>query len=411
MILYCANCGDALLFNPSLGKMECLSCGALFDANEASTEYTENDTATNPTTERLCKPDVSSKETTDKLVTPNTEGETMECNIYSCTACGAELMINGVESSTFCAYCGQPTIVFNRVSSEAKPKYIIPFSITKEQAVAAIRNRFKKGLVIPNEIKHFDIERVRGIYIPFWLYDIHYHDSQYLKGTVGSGKSKRTKYFFREAECNFKRLTLDSSKQLSDESSQRLEPYDTFAVQPFDIGYLSGFYADRYDMSKKNTESLALSRAKLLFDNQVKSTVRASNVQIIKCNPKRTIKNVDYALFPAWFLTFRYKDQPHTILVNGQTGKVVGAVPFHKGKVTGIYLAISAGLSFISSLFAISYLSGDPEEPGKMIALMIMLSVFCFITGKAIFGKIKKNIGLTTAKDMNRFVKNRQEGI
>ena len=45
----------------------------------------------------------------------------MECNIYKCTTCGAEVTINDAEAATFCAYCGQPTIVYSRVSSWAKP--------------------------------------------------------------------------------------------------------------------------------------------------------------------------------------------------------------------------------------------------------------------------------------------------
>ena len=146
MILFCANCGKALVYNPEKRKMECPSCGSLYEA--------------------------------DQIPEPETE-DTMECNIYTCTACGAELAVNGVESSTFCAYCGQPTIVFSRVSSEIKPNYILPFSITKEQAVASIRNQLKKGFFISNEIKNFSVERVRGIYIPYWLFDIHYADSQY----------------------------------------------------------------------------------------------------------------------------------------------------------------------------------------------------------------------------------------
>ena len=210
MILYCANCGKALVYNPAKNKMECPSCGSLFDAER----------------------------------TPEPE-DTMECNIYTCTACGAELAINGVESSTFCAYCGQPTIIFSRVSSEIKPKYILPFSVTKDQAVIAIRQKLKKGFFISNEIKNFDVERVRGIYIPYWLFDIHYEDKVYLSGTKGSGDNEHDVFFYREADCNFKQLTLDASGKLADESSQRLEPYDTHALQPFDISYLSGFYADR----------------------------------------------------------------------------------------------------------------------------------------------------------------------
>lgn len=396
MILYCENCGDALYFNPSKGKMECLSCGSLYDTEQSHTAET---------TDKLSS---TWRETSD---TPQGESETMECNIYTCTACGAELAVNGVESSTFCAYCGQPTIVFSRVSLEVKPKYIIPFSVTKEKAVTIIRQRLKKGIFVPKEIKNFDIERVRGIYIPFWLFDIYYADKQYLRGTVGSGKSQRTKYYYREADCNFTNLTLDASRQLNDETSQRLEPYDTHALQSFDIGYLSGFYADRYDMSTEQLQSLAILRAEALFNQEVKHTINAKAIEILKNSPTYQIQNTEYALFPAWFLTFRYQAQPYTILVNGQTGKIIGAVPYDKPQVTACFIVIGCIASVISSVYMYTVCIGADDNVGKFFGAVFILSVAMIFLGRHTFKKVKKSIALTRARETNTFVKNRQEGM
>lgn len=394
MILYCENCGDALYFNPSKGKMECFSCGNLYDAEQSQTVET---------TEKLSSPGGVSG-------TSQLTNETMECNIYTCTACGAELAVNGVESSTFCAYCGQPTIVFSRVSSEAKPKYIIPFSVTKEQAINTIRKRLNKGFFIPEEIKNFDIERVRGIYIPFWLFDIYYSDQQYLSGTVGSGKYKRTKYFYREAECDFSNLTLDASKQLNDESSQRLEPYNTHDLQPFDIGYLSGFYADRYDMSDKMLNNLAINRAKQLFDKEVEKSINAKNISILKNNPYCKIGNTTYALFPAWFLTFRYQAQPYTILVNGQTGKIIGGVPYDKPKTTVVFIIIGVIFSIFASIIIYTFMTNGDEWYKQIVSTILFSSVF-WLLGSMSFRRVKKSVTLTQEKATNTFVKNRQEGM
>lgn len=395
MILYCENCGDALYFNPSKGKMECLSCGNLYDAEQSQMVAT---------TEKLSSPGGVSGAS-------QSANETMECNIYTCTACGAELAVNGVESSTFCAYCGQPTIVFSRVSSEAKPKYIIPFSVTKEQAITTIRQRLKKGAFVPKEIKSFDIERVRGIYIPFWLFNIHYADKQYLRGTVGSGKHKKTKYYYREADCNFTNLTLDASRQLNDETSQRLEPYDTHALQSFDIGYLSGFYADRYDMSDEQLQTLALFRAKALFNQEVERTINASSIELLKSAPTYQIHNTEYALFPAWFLTFRYQAQPYTILVNGQTGKVIGAVPYDKPKVTIWFIVIGCIASIISSFLTCGLFLRDGGELDKSIGMILIFIGTMVFLGFLSFRNVKKSVALTRAKETNTFVKERQEGM
>ena len=263
---------------------------------------------------------------------------------------------------------------------------------------------------IPKDIKNFDIERVRGIYIPFWLFSIRYADKQYLRGTVGSGKHKKTKYYYREADCDFTNLTLDASKQLNDETSQRLEPYDTHALQSFDIGYLSGFYADRYDMSDEQLQTLALLRAKTLFDQEVKGTIHASNIEILRNAPTYQIHNTEYALFPAWFLTFRYQTQPYTILVNGQTGKVIGAVPYDKPKVTIWFIVIGCIVSIISSFLLYGMLSAG-KEIDETLGMVLVFAGTMFLLGSLLFRKVKKSVALTRAKETNTFVKERQEGM
>lgn len=388
MIFDCPACASALIYNPTLGKMECLSCGNAYDMTNFDDKKE---------TQELKRKELSLDE------------DMVEYNIYSCTACGAEIAVNGVESSTFCSYCGQPTIVFSRVSSSRKPKYIIPFEVTKEQAVASIRKRLSEGFFVPKEIQNFEIERVRGIYIPFWLYDIDYSDRQYLSGEVKSGKNTVTKYFFREAECSLHNLTLDASRQLNDESSQRLEPYNTFSLKEFDIGYLSGFYADCYDMDTDQLDELAVSRTKDLFDKEVEKTIQASSIKILKNDPEYHITNTEYALFPAWFLTFRYDNTPYTILVNGQSRKVVGAVPFDKPKVNVCFWLLGILSSLVTAGITYGLLLSESDEKGKIVMMLIFMAIFMFAVGLQKFSDIRKSIGLSKSSATNHYVKDRQE--
>lgn len=397
MIYECPNCVAALIYNPSSGKLDCLSCGSSFSVNQFEEKEKKAVAAQAAHEEKIQNLSVE-------------DDDMMECNIYSCTACGAELAVNGVESSTFCSYCGQPTIVFSRVSSTKKPKYIIPFAVSKNQAVTTIRKHLSSGFFVPKEIQNFEIERVRGIYVPFWLYDIDYSDEQYLSGKVKSGKSTVTKYYFRSAKTTFRDLTLDASKQLSDESSQRLEPYHTQRVKEFDTGYLSGFYADCFDMSSEQLKSLAVSRSMRMFNEQVAKSVKASDVTIIQNDPKVNVTKAEYAMFPAWFLTFRYNDEPYTILVNGQTGKVVGAVPYNKTKVNAIFWLIGALASFFLTFVAFAMLNAEDEDVLEMIMYACVGGFVMWSTGVTKLRKVKRSIELSRSSKMNHFVKDRQEG-
>lgn len=429
MICKCPKCDGALEYNPAYDKMECPYCGSAFTTHEVMAHQRLQDNAVKmqPASANNeagngweANPYAQQTENANGAVPQNgaqntgTIGQnTMECNIYTCTACGAELAVNGVEASTFCAYCGQPTIVFSRVSQELMPKWVLPFRIQKDQAVNGIREKLNKGIFVPREIKNFEVEKVRGIYVPYFLFDVYYYDWQRLRGTVGSGKHKRTKYFVREAECDFRRITCDASKQLNDESSQRLEPFDLRCIKPFEPGYLSGFYSDRYDLDDKQLTGVAVGRTKMMFDKEVAKSVNASDVRIVENNPKFQIKNAEYALLPAWFLTFRYKNEPYTMLVNGQTGKVVGAVPFDKAKLVSMFVVLAVISSIIFTILANFFFGGfvdlDGESTGDLIAIIGAVGFFFYATGIGAFRSVTKNIALTKASRTAKFVRERQD--
>lgn len=203
------------------------------------------------------------------------DSEYMESKVYTCTACGAELMINNVETSTFCAYCGQPTIVFNRVSKCRRPRYIIPFSVTKDQALSIIRQNLSKGDYVPDEVKNFKVEMLRGIYIPFWLFDIRMRQRLLIRGQVGTG-----------------------------------------------------------DDAMEKVDSTAVSRASNMLSYEIRKSVRATEKTVEKKEEIHQVSDRAYALLPAWFLVFKNDNQFYTLMVNGQTGKMIGAVPSDKSKVS-----------------------------------------------------------------------------
>lgn len=395
MEIKCPNCVAALVFDATSGKMQCKYCGSFFTMADIEDQMKEAEEAQ------------SEKETEN-----DKETDTMQCNIYACTSCGAELAVNGVETSTFCAYCGQPTIVFSRVSETLKPEVIIPFAIQKQQAVNAIRSRFNRGYFIPKEVKEFEVDRVRGIYIPYWLFDSYYYDRQLIKGTVGSGKSSRTKYFMREADCQFSKVSLDASANLSDDSSQRLEPYDMRGLREFEIGYMSGYYSDRYDRSKEDLRGLAAQRTKELFDGQMMESCNARSKSVVVSNPQIQIQKETYAMLPAWFMTFRYKENPYTMLVNGQTGKVVGAVPYDSVKVKTAAIAIFLLTLIISIPLGIAFCTAaffDGESLLKMFVGAICLMGVMVSVGFGNLKKLRRSETLTASQKMNRYAHERQE--
>lgn len=423
MIYRCPRCNGALEYNPISDEMECAHCGSGYTMQEISTNQRPEDYYTqqqpvswgNPQTTTAAWGSESAYSQTHAVEIPEepniyAEPETMECRVYTCTSCGAELLVNDTEVSTYCAYCGQPTIVFSRVSNELTPKYILPFKITKEQALSNIRDKFGKGFLIPDEIKNFNVEKMRGIYVPYFLFDAYYYDRQKVSYSEGVGDKKKTKIIDFEAECEFTKLSCDASVRLNDESTQRLEPYCLDELKPFDAGYMSGFYADRYDLTARQLTNAAVRRCKDLFLQQMRKEVRDSNAAVLKSNPRHEIRGSEYALLPVWFMTFRYKNEPYTMLVNGQTGKVVGAVPYNKKKATVLFVIVAVLASSILAGLGCFLHFGLQVELTVFVAILVLGLIF-YLIGISLISVYKKNMKLTKLVKTAKFVGERQDDI
>lgn len=339
---------------------------------------------------------------------------TIQMKIMHCNACGAELAVNGVETSSFCVYCGQATVVMDRVEDYLQPDYIMPFKITKEQAEQIIRSRISEGFFIPDGIKNFEIDKLRGIYIPFWLFDMYYGDDQYWKYTVKKGKSTVTRYSHRTGDCYFNKMTLDASKNFNDDSSQRLEPYHMEDLLEFDPAYLSGFYSDRFDVGTDDLVTLAYNRAKEMFDESVKKTLHHQGAKQVYSIPLRQVTKREYALLPVWFLTFRYEEKPYTILVNGQTGKMVGAVPYVKTKAYSIFAVLTV-VFCVAFAFLGAYLTPgvlDSDEGRIVGGYFSIVGLAIYSTWSIAIKKYRallKSIGLTQSGTTSKFVRERAD--
>ena len=404
MATLCKNCSHALVFDPETQKLECSYCGSSFSAEEVESES------------KKYRQDLQA-ESMDTIY-GETDGKYMDCYVYTCAECGGEIIINGSESSTNCIYCGNPNVVFSRIARQKCPDYILPFSISKDKAVSMVRERLKKGIFVPRKIKKIKIDCVRGIYLPYWLVNAEFSGAVVLSGQVNEGKHTRTYYFGRAGDMNVKNLPIDASKMVSDESTARLEPFSMSLLKPFDEDYLAGFYSNVTDITYSDLRSSALTRAKEYFEDEAIHDCVVENPKIIRSNPSIKLNNdLIYAMLPAWFISFKYKKKHHTILINGDTGKVVCGIPWNKilfySLLIGLGILITAAAFFVFRYTLPFFLaaggsSRSSSNRGKLIAFLIAGIIALFTTGIRKVVKVIKNIKLTQDRDTFNFMKKRQ---
>ena len=72
---------------------------------------------------------------------------------YGCPSCGAELICEESTAATSCPYCGNPTVVPGQFSGALRPDFIVPFKLSKEDAVKALKSHYKGKFFLPNAFK------------------------------------------------------------------------------------------------------------------------------------------------------------------------------------------------------------------------------------------------------------------
>lgn len=407
MATLCKNCGGSLVFKPEKNKMFCKMCGTYFSVSDIDIKDRE-----------ILE---TQKAVSAQKIYGSNDADLMDCNIYTCNHCGGEIIINNTEVSTYCIYCGNPAVVFSRVAKQRRPEAILPFSVSREDAIDIMRMRLKNAFFVPKEIKEFEPDAVRGIYIPYWIVNASHHNASFLSGQVKQGKNYVTRYYERVGECYFKNLTLDASKALSDFISEKLEPFDLTALKPFDENYLAGFYSDMNDLSEQEIVNSANRRCDEMFREEVVRDIPASSVKVLDSAPYTQL-NADkiYAMLPAWFITIEYNGSPLTILINGDTGKLVGTFPFDKKKfitLTSIQ-AVLMSVVFIALSFAfikVLTFNFSRHHGGDLASDMMRIFMYIFVAVGAVLTsvinrirKFRNNLRLTMSRQTLKYVKRRQ---
>ncbi len=352
-MIVCPNCGMNLKFNIPLQELYCDSCNSHFN------------------------PYVFDNKTTDGIETVKEDGE-YETTVFTCPQCGGEIESTDTDITGFCSFCGAATIFYTRLAKEKKPDFILPFTQTKEQCKMAFQARAKKNLYAPKEYRDPQyIDGFRGIYMPYWSYDVDQRGPSILRGekTHRSGDYIIHEHYDLKGDLDtfYHGIAYDASSSFSDDISEAIAPYDVKKKQPFTAGFLSGFYADTADVPSEiyTKDALNFSNANTL--SELKKVPEFAGYSI-KDEPTRThfgttLARVEKTLFPVWFLSFRNGDRVAYAAVNGQTGKVCADLPISMGR----FYAGAGILIVLAFLFLNMVLTLTPRA-STVLALIISIA-------------------------------------
>ena len=344
----CPNCNASINYNPKDKNWVCEYCGGKFTLEELKNNE-ENFNKTNVNNSKELKKDKKENE------------DIQEMDVYHCEDCGAEIIADKNTSATFCVYCKNTAILKSRLSDKFSPSKIIPFSKTKDDAIEAFKNVGKGKFLMPKEFSNpQNIKELSGIYIPFWLY------SCKMKGNVrGKGTKVITwstyDYIYtktdtysvsRGGEYVFDNIPVDGSARFNDAIMNSIEPFNYDELVDFSYSYLSGFLSEKYDVEQNEAKKITIERAKNSTIDDLTSKARSHYNTFIANNKDTEIleENIEYVLLPVWMVNIKYNEKMYTFAMNGETGKMIGDIPYSKKKLLIFLLILFLVLFGITAL-------------------------------------------------------------
>lgn len=336
----CPNCTATLTFNPSNQRWDCEYCKSSFELKDLKLNKENFLRANNKPLKDL--------------------------DVYTCKNCGAEIMADVNTTATFCVYCKSTAIIKNRLTDAYEPTAIIPFKKTKEEAITAFKNIGIRKIFMPKKFSdEKNIQEMRGIYIPFWLFD--FECSGELTGTAtkvtrwSNYDYRYTKTDFYQVErrgtFSFDNIPVDGSKNFNDAIMNSIEPFDYKELQKFNYSYLSGFYAEKYDLDDNEVVKDASIRALSTVQDILSRELYGYTSKSTSSTNKITKQNSQYVLFPVWMLNIKYKGEIRPFAMNGQTGKMIGDIPIDYKKLV-IFTIILFGAIFLLGVLAFTLIGG-----------------------------------------------------
>lgn len=325
----CPACGGAIGFDTKLQKMKCSYCDSEFEV------------------ESLKAYDAQLKEDQVDVMDWETpiEDEWADANdelkMYGCKSCGGELMVDANTTATACPYCDNPIVLMDQLNRGIKPQLIIPFKLDKEKAKANLLNHLKDKKFLPKIFKDKNhIDEIKGVYVPFWIFDTESQASYRYEGIKEENYSdnhfdyikKRHYSIIREGSFTFEGVPVDGSSIVDDTLMEAIEPFDLKEATEFQTAYLAGYFADKYDVSKEETVDRANQRIKRSIEDEIAQSLRLYDETDEKSGHVHLHNGkARYVLYPVWFLNTTWQNEKYRFAMNGQTGKFVGDLPVDKG--------------------------------------------------------------------------------
>ena len=277
--------------------------------------------------------------------------------------------------SDSCAFCATPLV--DGSERQERIDRVAPFEVKRPVAAGLLAEHLQRAWFLPNDLKAATRpDSLHGVLIPFWSYDatarsrytaeqgIYWYRTETYTTTVNGKRVTRTRTvretdWHRSSGSHVKTYVdhlVSGSRGLAEAEAKELEPFEPDRAVPFRPDLLAGWVAESPTVPRSEAHEVA-SRELAEEENRAIADFLPGDVtRDVENETSMEISDLELLMLPVWIGTWRWKDEPLRLLVNAQTGEVVGDLPTSWLKVS-LFVAVVLAVLGVLGLMAVVVLA------------------------------------------------------
>jgi hypothetical protein len=347
----CAACGAQAEWNPGRQLLTCPFCGtsAPFKLDAATGAIEELD---------LVK---ALRELPDEQ-----RGWAAEKRTVQCQSCKAVSVFDPGRVGQNCDFCGSPSLVdYQEIKAPIRPQSLLPFKVTEGQVREQIRRWYASKWLAPGKLtSRALVDRVHGLYIPYWTFDAHavcpwtaeaghyYYTSETYRDNKGRRQTRQVRHVRWEPAAGEVRHFFDDqpipgTQGVSHALLAAVEPFPTQELVPYDTAYVSGFVVEHYQVVLLDAAQSSLEAMERRLYEMCAAQVPGDTHRNLQIRPTFSGRTFKHILVPVWLLTYNFNSKVYQVVVNGYTGRMAGDYPKSVWKILLLVLVAIVVLAII----------------------------------------------------------------
>ena len=351
----CPSCGAQTAFAPGTTVLRCPTCGA--EQQIAGTDRTVEEHSYDAWAQ-----------------VPEKPVATIGAQVLTCRGCGATTETDVLAGT--CQFCGGVLIALTQPEGLIVPEAVVPFGIDKRAANDAFVTWVRSRRFAPGALKRVgSTESITGTYVPHWTFDAHtetdyagdrgehYWVSETYNVSDGKGGTRtetrqvqRTRWWPASGHVarDFDDVVVLGSTKIAPALVNDAGPWQLSGAVPFNPDYLAGYSALRYDIDPNVGLVSAKAEMEQVVREDCKRDIGGDEQRVNRMDVQYLRVMFKLMLLPLWIASYVYAGQTYQVVVNANTGEVIGQRPYSKLKIA---LAVLAGLIVAAGIITAIVLS------------------------------------------------------